>query len=102
MQAVIQTGGKQYTVSKGDKLLVEKLEGEAGGKITFGEVLLITGELVKIGAPLVSGAKVLATIVGQTKSKKTVIYKYKRRKGYHKRQGHRQQLTQVEINDIQA
>ena len=100
MQAIIQTGGKQYVVSKGDKILVEKMAGEAGGEVSFDKVLLIKGDTVKIGAPLVNGAKVLAKILGQEKAKKVIAFKYKRRKGYHKTKGHRQQLTRVEITGI--
>ncbi|HBF12335.1 MAG TPA: 50S ribosomal protein L21 [Deltaproteobacteria bacterium] len=102
MQAVIQTGGKQYRVAKGNKILIEKLDGDKGQSITFDQVLLIEGDSVKVGTPLVSGAKVLATVVDQTKGEKVIAYKYKRRKGYHKKKGHRQSLTCVEIKEIHA
>lgn len=100
MQAVIKTGGKQYLVGKGDKILIEKLEGEKGGDIVFNEVLLIRGDKIQIGTPLVEGAKVSGKILTQEKSKKVIISTYKRRKGYHKTKGHRQNLTRVEITDV--
>lgn len=100
IQAVIQTGGKQYLVSKGDRIAIEKLEGENGKDITFDKVLMINGDKVQVGTPYVSGASVLGKILGQKKGKKVTIYKYKRRKGYHKKQGHRQNHTHVEITDI--
>ena len=102
MQAVIQTGGKQYNVAKGDKLFVEKIPGEAGTQVSFDQVLLVHGDSTKIGAPYVAGAKVTGKIVSQKKGEKVVIYKYKRRKGYHKKQGHRQLLTEVQIEEIRA
>ena len=102
MQAVIQTGGKQYVVAQGDKLLVDKLDGDKGADITFDSVLLVTGDTSKIGTPEVAGAKVQAKILEQTKSKKILVFKYKRRKGFHKTQGHRQDYTRVEITSIQA
>ena len=102
MQAVIQTGGKQYVVAQGDKLLVDKLDGDKGADITFDSVLLVTGDTSKIGTPEVAGAKVQAKILEQTKSKKILVFKYKGRKGLHKTQGHRQDYTRVEITSIQA
>ncbi|MDO8518591.1 MAG: 50S ribosomal protein L21 [Deltaproteobacteria bacterium] len=102
LQAIIKTGGKQYIVTKGDKILVEKLGGDAGAEVTFDQVLMVTGDQVKIGAPLVSGAKVAGKILSQEKAKKVIAFKYKRRKGYHKTKGHRQQLTRVEITGIQG
>ena len=102
MQAIIQTGGKQYVVTKGDKILVEKLVGDAGAEITFDKVLFVKGDELKIGTPLVSGAQVMAKIVEQEKAKKVIAFKYKRRKGYHKTKGHRQQLTRVEITEVRA
>lgn len=102
MQAVIHTGGKQYIVTKGDTLFVEKLEGDTGRDIVFDQVLLINDEVVRIGTPTVAGAKVTAKIVSQDKASKVLIYKYKRRKGYHKKQGHRQQVTKVQITEIHA
>ncbi len=102
MQAVIQTGGKQYLVKQGDKLLVEKLEGEPGAEVVFGEILLVTGDTPQVGTPHVKGMKVTAKIVRQEKADKIIVYKYKRRKGYHKTQGHRQNLTRIEITALQS
>lgn len=102
MEAVIQSGSKQYNVAKGDRLLVDKLPGEPGAEITFDQVLLIHGESIKIGTPLVAGAKVAGKILAQKKAKKIIVFKYKRRKGYHKKQGHRQQHTEIEITDIKG
>lgn len=100
MYAIIQTGGKQYKVAEGDLLHIEKLEGDAGSKVNFAEVLLVGGKTVKIGAPLVAGAKVDAEIVSQDRDAKIIVYKKKRRKGYEKTQGHRQSLTAVKITKI--
>jgi large subunit ribosomal protein L21 len=101
MYAVIKTGGKQYRVAAGDKLRVEKLPGSVGDTVTFGEVLLVgTGDGVKVGAPLVSGAKVEAKITAQDRAKKIIIFKFRRRKNYHRKQGHRQPFTAVEITGI--
>lgn len=100
MQAIIKTGGKQYTVSKGLRLLIEKIDGEPGSEVTFDQVLLVDGEKVQIGSPFIAGAKVTGRIVAQGKSKKIIVYKYKRRKGYHKKQGHRQFKTRIEIQEI--
>ncbi|MBX7148556.1 50S ribosomal protein L21 [bacterium] len=102
MQAVIQTGGKQYQVSKGSKIVVEKLVGDAGSEVVFDKVLLVTGDSTKVGAPFLSGAKVTGKILSQDKGDKVIVYKFKRRKGYHKKQGHRQLETRVEIQAIQA
>lgn len=99
MFAVIRTGGKQYSVKSGDIIDVEKLEGDAGKKVEFGEVL-VAGD--KIGAPLLSGAKVLAEIVKQFRDDKVLIFKKRRRHNYRRRKGHRQYLTQVKITDIKA
>ena len=99
--AIIKTGGKQYRVSVGDKLEVEKLEGAAGDVITFGEVLAAgEGEGLKFGAPFLSGASVAGKVVKQFKGEKVIAYKFKRRKGYSRKKGHRQNLTQVEITGI--
>ena len=99
MFAVIRTGGKQYRVTKGDVLDVERLPGDAGAAITFGEVLM-TG--TKIGAPTVSGASVMGEIVEQTRTAKVVAFKKKRRKNTHRKRGHRQMLTTLRITDIKA
>ena len=104
MYAIIQTGGKQYKVSEGTILMVEKLEVEAGEKLTLDQVLLVNDENggVKIGSPLVAGAKVEATVLEQGKHKKVVVYKYKKRKNYRKKQGHRQPFTMIKIEKILA
>lgn len=102
MYAVIATGGKQYKVSEGDVIKVEKLGVEAGQTYTFDKVLLVSGDEVKVGAPTVEGATVEADVIGDTKGKKVIVYKYKRKTGYHKKNGHRQQLTTVKITKINA
>ena len=101
MQAIIVTGGKQYIVSEGDTLFIEKLEVNAGDSVVFDQVLaIVDGENTKFGTPVVEGAKVEATVVKNGKGKKIRIFKYNPKKGYHKRQGHRQPYTKVEINKI--
>ena len=103
MYAVVKTGGKQYRVSKGDRVRIEKIPGEVGADVSFDEVLMIGGtEDVKVGTPHVSGASVSARIVKQDRSKKIMVFKFKRRKGYKKKQGHRQAYTQVEITGIES
>jgi large subunit ribosomal protein L21 len=101
--AVIRTGGKQYRVSEGDVVKIEKLTGEVGEKIIMDDVLFVGGEGdVKIGAPLVANAKVTGEIVGQDRAKKIIVFKKKRRKGYMRRQGHRQYQTELKITAIDA
>ena len=104
MYAVIRTGGKQYRVSEGQLLRVEKLAGNAGDKVTFGEVLLLGGEeegaATKIGRPLVQGAQVAAEIAAQVRGKKLVVFKFRRRKNYRRKNGHRQPYTDVKITGI--
>ena len=101
MQAIIVTGGKQYNVVEGDVLFIEKLDVEAGEAVVFDQVLaIVDGENTKFGTPVVEGAKVEATVVKNGKGKKIRIFKYNPKKGYHKRQGHRQPYTKVEINKI--
>ena len=102
MYAVIKTGGKQYRVSKGDKLRVEKLPGNVGDAVTFDQVLLVGGEAVKLGKPLVGGAKVEAKITAQGLGKKLVVFKFRRRKNYRRKNGHRQPYTALEIVNIVA
>ena len=102
MYAIIATGGKQYTVNEGDVIRVEKLGVEAGSAYTFDQVLFVGGDEAKVGNPTVEGATVEATVVGDGKAKKVVVYKYKRKTGYHKKQGHRQAYTQVKIEKINA
>jgi large subunit ribosomal protein L21 len=101
MYAIIKSGGKQYRVQSGEQLRVEALTGDVGSKVSFGEVLLVgAGDGVKVGAPLVSGAQVNATVVGQGRGEKVKIFKMRRRKHYQKSQGHRQSYTEVRIDDI--
>ncbi len=102
MYAIISTGGKQYKVEEGDVLRVEKLDAKADDKYTFDEVLLVGGRSVKVGNPTVEGASVDATVVAEGKAKKVTVYKYKPKKGYHKKNGHRQQYTEVKIDKINA
>lgn len=101
MYAVIKTGGKQYRVAQGDRLRVEKLPGNVGDTVTLGEVLLVgSGDGVKIGQPTVSGAKVEAKILGQDRGEKVIIFKFRRRKNYRRKTGHRQPFTALEITGI--
>jgi large subunit ribosomal protein L21 len=101
--AIIQTGGKQYRVSEGDVLSVEKLDVEAGKETTFSDVLLVVnGDKINLGTPLVSGASVKAQVVEQYKDDKVIAFKFKRRKGYHRTVGHRRQLTELKITKISA
>ena len=103
MYAIIRTGGKQYQVEAGDRLRVEKLEGEVGATIELDEVLLLVdGASIQIGRPVLEGAKVLATIVEQGRQKKIIVFKKKRRKGYQVKKGHRQFYTALNIDTISA
>ena len=103
MHAIIETGGKQDKVTEGDTLFIEKLEAEAGQAITFDKVLaILDGDKATFGAPVVEGASVAATVVKNGKGKKVRIFKYNPKKGYRKRQGHRQPYTKVQIGAIQA
>ena len=101
MYAVIATGGKQYRVSEGDKVRVEKLSGDAGAKVVLDNVLMLgNGESSKIGAPVVKGATVEAEIIEQGRDKKVVVFKYKKRKQFRKKNGHRQSFTDLRITKI--
>lgn len=103
MYAVVATGGKQYKVEEGDILRVEKLTGDVGSQIAFDNVLIFSdGENVKIGQPDVDGVTVHGQIVAQGKNKKILVFKYKRRKRYRRKQGHRQPFTAVRIDRIEA
>ena len=102
MYAIIATGGKQYKVSEGDVIRVETLGVEAGSAYTFDQVLMVGGDEVKVGEPLVAGATVEASVLEDGKEKKIIVYKYKRKTGYHKKQGHRQPYTKVKIEKINA
>ncbi|SHG97156.1 large subunit ribosomal protein L21 [Anaerosphaera aminiphila DSM 21120] len=100
MYAVIETGGKQYTVKAGDKVKVEKLNAAEGEKVVFDKVLLVGSDDVKVGKPYVEGAKVEAKVLLQAKDKKIIVYKYKSKKNERKKKGHRQPFTLVEIENI--
>ncbi len=101
MYAVILTGGKQYKVQVGDEIFVEKLEGESTDPVTFGEVLAVSGDDgFKAGDPFVDGARVDGEIVKQGRQKKIIVFKYKAKKGYRNKKGHRQPYTRVRINSI--
>ena len=103
MYAIIKTGGKQYMVNEGDVISIEKLEIAAGEKVLFDEVLAVSkdGDL-KIGAPVVSGVNVEATVLEQGRGKKIIVFKYKPKKDYRKKQGHRQPFTKIKIDKINA
>ena len=101
LHAIIETGGKQYRVGEGDIVFIEKLNVEAGDEVTFDKVLAVVGdETTTFGTPVVEGAKVIAKVVKNGKGKKIHIFKYKPKKGYRRRQGHRQPYTQVQIESI--
>lgn len=101
--AVIKTGGKQYKVSPGERIKVEKIAGKPGQEVEISEVLLVgEGDDIKIGRPIVPDAKVLATVVEQRRSKKVIVFKKKRRKNYRRKRGHRQYYTVLEIKEIKA
>ena len=100
MYAIIATGGKQYKVSEGDIITIEKLGVEAGEKVTFDQVLVVGGDDLKVGDPTVAGATVEAFVVKEGRAKQVIVYKYKRKTGYHKKNGHRQAFTQVKIEKI--
>ena len=101
MYAVIATGGKQYRVQPGDTVRVEKLDGEIGSTVEFAEVLLVAdGDNVRVGAPHIAGVKVTAEIAGEGKGEKLQIFKYRRRKGYRRKTGHRQPFTALKITGI--
>ncbi len=101
MYAIIETGGKQYKVTEGDILYIEKLNTEAGDSVTFDKVLaLLDGDQGTFGTPLVEGASVTANVVKNGKGKKVLVFKYKPKKNYRRRQGHRQPYTKIEITQI--
>lgn len=103
MYAIIKTGGKQYKVSEGSEIIVEKLEAEEGSTVDFDEVLaVVDGENVKIGQPLISGAKVTGSVVKNGKGPKIRIFKYKHKTNYRRRQGHRQPFTKIKIEKIEG
>jgi large subunit ribosomal protein L21 len=98
--AVIRTGGKQYRVAPGDLVRIERLPGDVGAAVEFTEVLLTGGDTVRVGTPLVEGALVRAQIVSQSRDRKILVYKKKRRKNYRRRRGHRQSITTVRVTEI--
>ncbi|MBX6352891.1 MAG: 50S ribosomal protein L21 [Thermoflavifilum sp.] len=103
MYAIIETGGKQYRVSQGDTIVVEKLPAEVGSTVTLDKVHLVhTGEKLQVGAPYVAGAKVVAKVVEHGRGKKIVVFKYKPKKNYHRKQGHRQPYTKLTIEAIEV
>ncbi|OHC63071.1 MAG: 50S ribosomal protein L21 [Rhodocyclales bacterium GWA2_65_20] len=103
MYAVIKTGGKQYRVVAGEKIKVEQIPAEVGAEITLDQVLMVgEGESVKVGAPIVAGAKVTAKVIAQGRHPKVSIFKMRRRKHYQKHQGHRQNYTEIQIGEISA
>ena len=101
MYAIIVTGGKQYKVSEGDYIKVEKLEAEAGSTVTFDKVVAVGGKKLAVGAD-VANASVTATVLEQGRGKKIIVYKFRAKTGYHKKQGHRQSYTKVKIEKINA
>ncbi|CAM3798380.1 50S ribosomal protein L21 [Alicyclobacillus pomorum] len=103
MYAIVETGGKQFKVSQGDTIYVEKLDAEVGSSITLDKVFLVsTDKGVNVGTPTVDGAKVVAKVEEHGKGKKIVVFKYKAKKNYHKKQGHRQPYTKLKIEAIEA
>jgi large subunit ribosomal protein L21 len=102
MYAVIETGGKQYRVQPGERLRVEKLVAEPGAKVSFPVLLFADGTKVQVGTPTVQGAQVNAEVISEEKGEKLRIFKYRRRKGYRRKTGHRQVYTALRIVDIQA
>lgn len=104
MFAVIKTGGKQYLVSVGDKIKIEKIDASENKEVVFGEVLLIADdkEEIKIGTPFIKGAKVKAKVLSQDKAKKIIVFKYKPKKRYQKKMGHRQPYTEIEITGVSS
>ncbi|KOP83593.1 50S ribosomal protein L21 [Cytobacillus praedii] len=102
MYAIIETGGKQVKVEEGQTIYIEKLNAEAGETVTFDKVLFVGGDSVKVGSPVVAGATVTAKVEKQGRQKKIIVFKYKAKKNYHKKQGHRQPYTKVVIEKINA
>ena len=100
MYAIIETGGKQIKVEQGQEIYIEKVAGEADEIVTFDKVLFVGGEDVKVGAPFVEGASVTGKVVKQGRAKKITVFKYKPKKNYHRKQGHRQPYTKIVIDGI--
>ncbi len=102
MYAIIATGGKQYKVAEGDIIKVEKLGVEKDASVSFDQVLAVNNGELKVGNPTIAGASVTATVLEEGKNRKVIVYKYKRKTGYHKKNGHRQAYTKVKIDKINA
>lgn len=103
MYAIVRTGGKQYNVSPGDIIQIEKVSAQPGDEITLNEVLLVKNQdVLRVGTPLLEDSAVKATVINHGKAKKVRIFKFKRRKNYRRTMGHRQEFTRVQINDIQT
>ena len=104
MQAIVKTGGKQYRVKPGDLIKIEKLKGNSGDPVEFGEVLMVSDSEKgdRVGSPLVENARVKGKIIRHEKGKKIIIFKFRRKKGYRRKKGHRQVYTSVEITDIES
>ena len=102
MYAIIETGGKQVKVEQGQEIFIEKVEGDVNDVVTFDKVLFVGGDDVKVGVPFVEGATVTAKVVGQGRGKKITVFKYKPKKNYHRKLGHRQPFTKVVIDGINA
>ena len=103
MYAVVRTGGKQYRVSEGDDIRIEKIPGTVGEEVTFEDVLMIGGtDEVQIGKPVLSGATVAGRILEQDRHRKVIVFKFKRRKGYHRKIGHRQKMLEVLVRSIET
>jgi len=101
MYAIIETGGKQYKVKEGDIITVEKLDVDAGTAYTFNQVLsVVDGETASFGAPYIKGASVSASVIGDGKGKKIIVYKFKSKKNYHRKKGHRQPFTRLKVDSI--
>jgi len=102
MYAVVRTGGKQYKVAPEQTVRVEKLPGEVGEQVTLDEVLMTGGDAVKVGRPLLDGARVVGTIVDQGRGPKITVFKFRRRKNYRRKQGHRQSFTEIRVDKIEG
>jgi large subunit ribosomal protein L21 len=98
--AIFKTGGKQFRATEGDKLRIPSITGNPGDKVTFGEVLAVEGNEARFGTPLVAGAKVEAEILGQRQDKKLIVFKFRRRKRYQRKNGHRQRFTEVKVTGV--
>lgn len=102
MYAIIKTGGKQYKVEEGKTVRIEKIDAEVGEKVDFDQVLLVSGDETKVGSPVIEGAVVKGEVLGQKKDKKIIVFKYKPKKNYRKKKGHRQPYTEIKIEKIEA